>query len=123
MSVLCSINNERAWERLEGYGSNDVVIGFADDGCCLPSVDRNFHNKFIAVAYIDNGKLITGSPDNMQDRMYIAAHRHGTALAGLMAAPLSSILPVGVAPGCRLLPVRWEMHSVLNKPQYSGLSR
>ncbi|WP_411755125.1 S8 family serine peptidase [Serratia sp. (in: enterobacteria)] len=103
-----SVNAESAWESLQGFGSEDVVIGFADDGCFLSCIDENISSKFIAAAYLKNGIVYAGQPKVMQDKMYIPGYRHGSALAGLMAAPLSKVLPIGVAPGCRLLPVRWE---------------
>lgn len=103
-----SIDVENAWEKLNSYGSQDVVIGFADDGCLMSSVDDDISSKFIAGAYLENGILYAGLPSAIQDKMFIPNFKHGSALAGLMAAPLTNDLPIGVAPGCCLLPVRWE---------------
>ncbi|HDY3020393.1 TPA: S8 family serine peptidase [Salmonella enterica] len=108
LTKMSSINVEKAWNILNGFGKNEVVIGFADDGCNLSSVDDNINKKFTAAAFLQDGKLMTGTASSIKNRMYIPPYRHGTALAGLIAAPLSSSLPVGVSPGCRLLPVRWE---------------
>ncbi|HEY3589428.1 MAG TPA: S8 family serine peptidase [Buttiauxella sp.] len=106
---FCSIHAEKAWHVLGHYGDNQVTIGFADDGCLLSAIDSR-DGKFASAAFLENGRLISGETESVKERMFIPGYRHGTALAGLMAAPLSSLMPVGVAPGCRLLPVRWEFN-------------
>lgn len=111
MPVMSNVSSEKAWDILDGFGNKDVVIGFADDGCRLGCVDKELSDKFAAAAFLENGKLITGTAERLSDRMFISPFRHGTALAGLMAAPLSSAHPIGVAPGCSLLPVRWEFNN------------
>ncbi|XOO23575.1 hypothetical protein ACM3C4_04870 [Edwardsiella ictaluri] len=48
----CNVKNIGAWELLDGYGDDSVVIGFADDGCLLSAVDADYSNKFIAAAFL-----------------------------------------------------------------------
>ena len=36
---------------------------------------------------------------------------HGTSCAGVIAADVNGVLTVGAAPGCRLLPVKWQLTS------------
>lgn len=103
-----SVNAEKAWCCLNGYGSQEIVIAFADDGCLIDAVGPNADDKFVAAAFMEKGKLIYAAPQEIQARMFVPGHRHGTALAGLIAGAVNTSLPVGVAPGCRLLPVRWE---------------
>jgi subtilisin family serine protease len=40
--------------------------------------------------------------------MYETGSDHGTACAGVIAAEIDAALTVGAAPGCRLLPIKWE---------------
>ena len=40
--------------------------------------------------------------------MYQPGANHGTACAGVIAAEVDAVLTVGAAPGCRLLPIKWE---------------
>lgn len=103
-----SVNAEQAWSRLCGYGNEDVVIAFADDGCQMEAVASEADDKFVAAAFLEQGKLIYATPQQIKAKMFVPGHRHGTALAGLMAGAVNANFPVGVAPGCRLLPVRWE---------------
>ncbi|BEH99991.1 S8 family serine peptidase [Edwardsiella ictaluri] len=107
----CNVKNIGAWELLDGYGDDSVVIGFADDGCLLSAVDADYSNKFIAAAFFDGNKLVTGTPRRLFNNMYLSGFRHGTALASIIASPLSLTLPLGVAPGCRLLPIRWGFNN------------
>lgn len=103
-----SVNAEQAWCRLNGYGSKEIVIAFADDGCQMDAVASETDDKFVAAAFLEQGKLIYAAPQQIKTQMFVPGHRHGTALAGLIAGAVNTDFPVGVAPGCRLLPVRWE---------------
>lgn len=103
-----SVNAEQAWCSLQGYGRDDIVIAFADDGCQMDAVASCVNDKFAAAAFLENGRLIYDTPQQIKAQMFVPGHRHGTALAGLIAGAMEANFPVGVAPGCRLLPVRWE---------------
>ena len=107
-NTCCSVKAEQAWASLRGFGNEEIVIAFSDDGCHTDAVAASSSCKFAAAAYLEQGELIYGNPQEVKEKMVIAGHRHGTALAGLIAGPLDVVLPIGVAPGCRLLPVRWE---------------
>jgi hypothetical protein len=41
--------------------------------------------------------------------MYQAGSNHGTSCAGVIAGEVDALLTVGTAPGCLLLPVKWEL--------------
>lgn len=103
-----SVNAEGAWCRLKSYGSKEIVIAFADDGCQMDAVASGADDKFVGAAFLEQGRLIYADPQQVKTQMFVPGHRHGTALAGLMAGAVNTSFPVGVAPGCRLLPVRWE---------------
>ncbi|HAT1614038.1 TPA: S8 family serine peptidase [Raoultella ornithinolytica] len=103
-----SVNAEQAWYRLKGYGREDIVIAFADDGCQMDAVASGTDDKFVAAAFLEQGRLVYEAPQQIKEQMFVPGHRHGTALAGLIAGAVNADFPVGVAPGCRLLPVRWE---------------
>ncbi|PJN59841.1 hypothetical protein PAEAM_28760 [Paenibacillus sp. GM1FR] len=106
-----SVRCEEAWELLGNFGSVDVVVGVADDGCKMDHVDFNSSNKFAGWGYfvredinlisdVDIGSDISG--------MYEPMANHGTSCAGVIAADVNAKLTVGAAPGCRLLPIKWE---------------
>ena len=40
--------------------------------------------------------------------MYISGSNHGTSCCGVIAGEADAVLTVGAAPGCRLLPIKWE---------------
>ena len=108
--VRASTNCEKAWELLQGFGSEDVVIGITDDGCQLNHVDFGDPSKFAGWAYFSSDKSFITS-DNIDadpNQMYALGFNHGTACAGVAAAAVNSESTVGAAPGCRLLPVRFQ---------------
>lgn len=91
------------------HGRSDIVVGISDDGCKLDHPDFNSQGKFAGWAYM-NGEALVSSTDPGADptRMYQPHADHGTACAGVVAAELDGVATVGAAPGCRLLPVRFE---------------
>ncbi|MEP7372247.1 MAG: proprotein convertase P-domain-containing protein [Chitinophagaceae bacterium] len=104
-----SSNCEAAWNLLNHYGSNDVVVAISDDGCKLDHPDFDSSNKFAHWAYMQDVNLInrdsvSANPQNM----YQTGADHGTCCCGVIAAEVDGLLTVGAAPGCRLLPVKWE---------------
>ncbi|MCM4151503.1 peptidase [Arenibacter sp. N53] len=104
-----SANCEAAWNLLSNYGSQDVVIAVTDDGCKLDHLDFDSINKFAQWGYMSGSSLITrdtigGNPQNM----YQYGSNHGTSCNGVVAAEIDGVLTVGAAPGCRLLPIKWE---------------
>ena len=100
---------EEAWQQLENFGRGDVVVGVTDDGCKLDHADFNGAEKFADWGYFVGSQLLTrGQGDGEPEAMYEADNDHGTACAGVIAAAVNSLLTVGAAPGCRLLPIKWQ---------------
>jgi subtilisin-like proprotein convertase family protein len=94
---------------LNGFGSQDVVVGVTDDGCKLDHVDFNSPGKFAGWAYLEGIRLFRrGDPGALPDDMYQTGANHGTSCAGVIAAEADAEMTVGAAPGCRLLPIKWE---------------
>lgn len=100
---------EEAWRLLDGFGSRDVVVCVSDDGCRLDHPDFDSPGKFADWGYFRNTRLITRNrADADPDRMYQSGANHGTSCAGVIAGEVDGVLTVGAAPGCRLLPIKWE---------------
>lgn len=99
---------EEAWQLLNGYGNPDVVIAITDDGCRLDHGDFN-QNKFASWGYFKGNRLVTAvDPDAAPANMYQSGSNHGTSCAGVAGGEADGVLTVGAAPGCRLLPIKWE---------------
>jgi subtilisin-like proprotein convertase family protein/subtilisin family serine protease len=100
---------EAAWQALDGFGSRDVVIAITDDGCRLDHPDFGSAGKFAAWGYFQGSRLVTNAdPDRNPALMYEAGQNHGTSCAGVAAADVNGLQTTGAAPGCRLLPIKWE---------------
>lgn len=100
---------EGAWQVLNHFGSAEVVVGVTDDGCRLDHGDFNALGKFATWGYFEGNILVTdGAPGADPTKMYQPGANHGTACAGVIAAEVDAVLTVGAAPGCRLLPIKWE---------------
>ncbi len=104
-SSLC----EAAWEILDNYGDPETVVGVTDDGCRLDHRDFDSPQKFAAWGYFEGTRLVTdGDIDAEPGKMYQPGANHGTSCAGVTAGEVDGLLTVGAAPGCRLLPIKWE---------------
>ncbi|MBI4566165.1 MAG: proprotein convertase P-domain-containing protein [Planctomycetes bacterium] len=100
---------EDAWLFLGNFGISDVVVGVTDDGCRMDHPDFDSPGKFAGWAYYQGTTLYTHqSPGADRSRMYQTGANHGTSCAGVIAAETDGAMTVGAAPGCRLLPVKWE---------------
>lgn len=100
---------EDAWRLLGNYGSEEVVIAVADDGCQLDHEDFDSPGKFADWGYLRGQRLIASSDIGANpDEMYKPGSNHGTSCSGLIAGETDAVLTVGAAPGCRLLPIQWE---------------
>lgn len=100
---------EDAWKLLGHFGSEEVVIGISDDGCKIDHPDFNSINKFAGYGYFKNERLFVNSDSDFQrEQMYMACKNHGTSCAGVIAAEVDGQFTVGAAPGCSLLPIKWE---------------
>lgn len=104
-----SSNVEEAWQLLDGFGSSDVVVGITDDGCLLSHPDFDSGNKFSDWGYFQGSRLVVSNDfDARPENMYQPGANHGTSVAGVIAGEIDATLTVGAAPGCRLLPIKWE---------------
>lgn len=104
-----SANCEAAWNLLNHFGSHDVVVALSDDGCKIDHPDFDSVDKFAQWAYMQDENLINrDSVSADPQKMYQAGSDHGTCCSGVIAAEVDGTLTVGAAPGCRLLPVKWE---------------
>ncbi|MCP3911592.1 MAG: S8 family serine peptidase [Actinomycetia bacterium] len=100
---------DEAWLALDSFGSAEVVIGITDDGCRLDHRDFDSLGKFAGWGYFEGHRLVVDSDlDADPSRMYEVGSDHGTSCAGVAAGEADGILTVGAAPGCRLLPIKWE---------------
>ncbi len=100
---------EEAWNTLNNLGSSEVVVGVTDDGCKMDHIDFNSQNKFASWGYFEGGNLFTKHTSGSNiNKMYEVGADHGTSCAGVIAAEVDAELTVGAAPGCRLLPIKWE---------------
>ena len=52
--------------------------------------------------------MSAGAFDADPEQMYQTGSNHGTSCAGVIAGEVDAALTVGAAPGCRLLPIKWE---------------
>lgn len=101
------VDCQGAWAQV-GYGSKDVVISVIDCGCDL--TDLNFgEDKFAAWAILVDGEL-HHDQDLGNHRLSVMdpPRLHGTLCATLAAASANRVGGLGAAPGCRLLPVKWQ---------------
>ncbi|MEO1653513.1 MAG: S8 family serine peptidase, partial [Bacteroidota bacterium] len=104
-----SSNCEEAWHLLDNFGDAEVVIGVTDDGCLISHPDFDSPGKFASWGYMEGSILkdrdaIDANPANM----YQSGSNHGTNCCGVVAAEVDASLTVGAAPGCSLLPIKWE---------------
>lgn len=105
LSTGAGSSAQAAWDLLGNLGDPSVVVGLTDDGCDLTHHDFDSAGKFAGWAYFKRSKLTVGGA---RDRVYQPNQEHGTSVAGVIAAEADGIQTVGVAPGCRLFPVKWE---------------
>jgi subtilisin family serine protease len=100
---------EEAWQLLEGFGSADIVVGITDDGCRLDHGDFDSPGKFTGYGYFEGTRLVRDfDVDAQPSRMYQRDANHGTSCASMIAGEVDRASTVGAAPGCRLLPIKWE---------------
>ncbi len=113
-SQWASSRCEAAWQLLDGFGSPEVVVGISDDGCRMDHPDFSAEGKFAAWGYLRGERLVVHTDlDATIEDMYVEGSNHGTSCAGVIAADNDGQRTVGAAPGCRLLPIRWESEGPL----------
>lgn len=105
---------QRAWDLLGNFGSSDVIIGLTDGGVDLnnsdfPSPDsEEFSGRFAGWGYFRGRWIRTNRSTAALVEEMAESPRHGTAMAALIGASADDGFAVGVAPGCRLLPISFE---------------
>jgi subtilisin-like proprotein convertase family protein/subtilisin family serine protease len=100
---------EEAWKLLDSFGNADVVVGVTDDGCKISHPDFDSPSKFAGWGYFTGSRLLTMNDIGANpNAMYEAGNDHGTCCSGVIGAEVDAALTVGAAPGCRLLPIKWE---------------
>jgi len=82
-----SVNAEQAWCHLNGYGREEIIIAFADDGCQMDVVASRADNKFAAAAFLEQGRLIYA------EQAVIAALAMDIRQQGTLASPYQHSLP------------------------------
>ena len=105
-----SLNCELAWRALGSFGAKDIVVGIVDDGFQMSDQAYQDQSKFAGWARVETDNTIrVHDTDKLRVEDMSARHsHHGDAQCGLIAADYSSTLPIGVAPGVRLFPIRLE---------------
>lgn len=92
-----------------GLGSSDIVIAVIDDGCQVDHPAFEGRDKFVGAAYRVAGKWRLGTDYSaFQHEVRAVGLTHGTSVATLVAATGRNGT-TGVAPNCRLLPIRMPM--------------
>lgn len=104
---LCSVNAENFWNLNQSFGNSDIVVAVADDGCMIDNFTNNYSDNIEAFTYIENGRIHITKKKSKADKIFSDKFKHGTAICGLIAAPLSNNFPVGIAPKVKVLPIRW----------------
>lgn len=100
---------EQAWRLLGHHGSAEVVVGVSDDGCDLSHEDFDGPTKLAGWGYFEGSKLWRHFTEGADpSRMRESGADHGTNCCGVVAAEADARHTVGAAPGCALLPVKWE---------------
>lgn len=103
-----SINCEQAWDEV-GDGTSDVVVALADDGCQTSHPIFGGKEKFVGGAFkTDNGWRFESTYDLCHENVFTKGLTHGTSMAALIAGT-GKHGSIGVAPRCRLLPIRMPM--------------
>lgn len=100
------IDIESAWNITEG--NSNIVVAVLDCGVELTHPDLA-------------GNLITGYDacgNNTAGAPYSSNDKHGTAVAGIIGAIKDNLIGIsGVAPGCRIMPIRVGTFNALNEAQ------
>ena len=97
------IKVEGAWQFTEGRP--EVVVAIIDDGIDMQHPDLSGDGKIVAPIDVRSGRA---------DSSPIAEYNnHGTAVAGVAVASRQGSGVTGVAPGCRLMPIRLDGGPIL----------
>lgn len=113
--VNASINVHGAWEKVQEQGGkfeeSNIVIAVIDDGFDLKD-DFDFRHLAFAKTRIDEVNMFNVvENDNDVTPKKNAINFHGTCVASLIVANGDESEILGVAPGCKLLPIRADISS------------
>ncbi|WP_212005305.1 S8 family serine peptidase [Chitinophaga sp. HK235] len=93
-----------AWQKMQSLGNPDCIIAVIDDGFDLSHPDLGGEGKIVAP-----WDFQTLSPDpSPRKKTPFGGDYHGTACAGLALGSSNNEGITGVAPRCRLMPIRWN---------------
>ena len=107
VDVRSSLRCDEAWSQLNNFGDPDVVVATTDSGCRLDHPAFGGLGKFAGWGYFDGKELRTmATPRSVAASMYLPGQHHGTSMCALISAVVGGNHPIGVAPACRLLPIR-----------------
>jgi subtilisin family serine protease len=93
----------QAWEIMGSFGNPECVIAIIDDGFDLGHPDLSGPGKIVAPW---DFQTKTADPTPKYMTQYEGDY-HGTACAGIAVGSHNDVGIVGVAPDCRLMPIRW----------------
>jgi hypothetical protein len=110
---LSLIGAERAW--LHNKGVEKVVIVVPDQG--VDMLHPDLQGQFIEQGS-DKWNWVRDIPRSPHDRL----RTHGTFICGLVAAKHDTSLIAGLAPGCKLLPIKMYEQSITNATESAVLS-
>ncbi|MGW2152100.1 S8 family serine peptidase [Nonomuraea sp. NPDC001699] len=106
VDVRSSLRCDEAWAELNNFGDPHVVVATTDSGCRLDHPAFGGLEKFAGWGYFEGRELRTmATSRSMGSGMYLPGQHHGTSMCALISA-VGGDQPVGVAPACRLLPIR-----------------
>lgn len=122
ISPGASLNIESFWLR-HGEGSPEIVIAVADDGLDVAVPGLDGRDKLAGHAHHNGSRWCEFAPARETVRAKCPlGGTHGNAVAALIGAARGA--GSGVAPGCRLFPVRLPMHGrrvVIDEEVFSGM--
>lgn len=97
------------WKEISGLGDRSVVVAVIDDGFDLGHPDLTGTDKNVAPWDFTRGSNdpSPGTPIFSERDQDWVGDWHGTACAGVAVGAANATGIVGVAPGCRLMPIRW----------------
>lgn len=98
---------------LDSFGDSDVVVATVDSGCRLEHPCFGGREKFAGWGYFDDDQRLQtmNEPGSQAVRMSSPGQHHGTSMNALISGVVGDIQPIGVAPTCRLAPIRLLTHA------------
>ena len=98
LTAGADVNAPGAWDI--SRGNRDIVVAVIDDGFDIDHPDFSSPGKVLSPA--DFGQ------DDLDPRPVSSRDNHGTSCAGVAVADENGSGVVGLAPNCKLMPIRWS---------------